>query len=377
MRGRIARYPMGVQGRVRLGVAWALLGLAMPGCSTRSGVVDELPLEIMLGWRHAPERRTEMTLEWSDPDRLPAGASEDLRELREAFLACGSGAAAVIASPDGRSVARAALHGRSDPVPASGVLLWPDWRDAQSTVRFDDASQATFLSDRVLLLSQHPEGGPYRSWVIDVRDPTIRYAFHGYRLESLSVASSGAWAAITTEGDLHVGRLEPQDATGSVKGERIALGAGATTLLWRRGDRFLLVERGDRRIELLARDPWRVVASIAGTLGPVPGSATPIGEDGCFVSLPDGAATLTISASGEWSTTRWPFQRDGGSEVALSPTGRYLVSQRPRFPSTVERDCRPTPLAAAGASAPAWSPRLASPEPQFAAWLRWDPSTPR
>lgn len=334
--------------------------------------------EIMVGWKTTASAPDAVALAWSETPALPAAAITDLVELRSAIESLDHPETALLVSNDGRRAAAARVKRGADTAQPSGVTVWAEWRNAERTITFDDVSQVAFVSNHHLLISHHPDGGPYVSWVVDVRHPETRFHFPHHRLNTLSVTDAGRWAALTRDGRLVTGRLEPAGAGDgtTMTGTAIPLEGTVRSMLWRHDGRFLLVEQDGPEIHSLKADDWSRVSTIAGGLGPVPGHAMSIGIDACAGDQPGvGACVFTTSSNGELTVTRWPHQTEGESFVNLSPLRKFVVTQRRDAIGFVERRCRRAPGTPDTDTVPTWPALPRGIRIQHAGWLLWNPPT--
>jgi hypothetical protein len=331
--------------------------------------------EIRLAWQTLSSVPQERTLVWSETPALPTAAIDDLTDFRTTFLGLGYADAVLLVNENGRSAAATTPFGvKPDPVPASGVTVWPDWQIADARIRFDDVSKVQFLSGNHILISQHPEGGPYVSYVVDIRRPTTRFQMPGYKLGSLRVTDSGTWAARAIDGSLSWGRFDPAGTAGAVTGAAVPVTDAVRNLIWRLDGRFLLVERDGPIIDVLRSSDWSVVSSIAGGLGPVSSSAGPVGRDSCLGYQPGiGACVFTVSSAGTISSAQWATQAAGEADVFISPLRKFIITQKADDTMFVRRYCRKTPHASATDVAPSLPSDPDLTMMQDIGWLLWTP----
>jgi len=343
-------------------------------CSAAAGQV-----EIRLAWRVAgataevpvppvPE------LGWSTTPSLPAAAVEDLTDIKAAVAAIPIADKAALVSDNGRAIA--VFRGRSGPDPqvAPGVTVWMDWRDVDSTILFDDMATARFVSNNHVLLSHHPDGGPYVTFVVDLRRPTTRFQFSGYSLDTLRVTDSGKWAAITLNGVMCSGQLDPSSPTQSVAGTAIPSASGAKNSIWLKDGRFLLVEKDGPTLHVLNSRTWETLSSLPGALGPSRSEVNAAGRDACIGYQPGvGAAVFEVSATGQLSVTRWPYQNDGESTVRVSPNRKFAITQKQSPEGFVPRYCRRTGDATVTDQPPAYPAVPPRTTMQDIGWLYWQP----
>ncbi len=330
--------------------------------------------EIMVGWQTPAWTPNQFTFVWSEAPALPAAAIEDLTGLRAAIVALGHASPAVLVSENGRSVASTRAKSGVDPAAPAGVTVWPDWRVADAAISFADVSQVQFLSNNHVLLSQHPDGGPYLSFVVDVRRPTTRFQFTGYQLDTLRITDAGKWAALVTDGSLSSGQLNPADTQGTVTGTAVPVSGTIRNLLWRKDGRFLLVERDGPAIDSLLSTNWGVVGSIAGGLGPDKGNVSPAGRDSCFGYQPAvEECVFSVSSTGVISAAQWPHQVAGETGVFVSPLRKFVTTQRQDANGFVQSYCRKTPDAAAADVIPSWPAVPQGTKIQGFGWLLWEP----
>lgn len=330
--------------------------------------------ELMVGWQTSASTPDAASLVWSETPAPPPAAIEDLTELRAAIAALGHPRTSVVVSENGRSVAATRAKSGADPAVPAGVTIWPDWRVADAAIRFADASQVQFLSNNHVLISHHPEGGPYVSFVIDIRRPTTRYQFTGYQLDTLRITDAGRWAALASDGSLVSGQLNPAEAQGTVTGSAVPASGTIRNLLWRGDGRFLLVERDGPVIDSLRSTDWSVAGSIPGGLGPNKGNVSPVGRDSCFGYQPGlEECVFTVSNTGGISAAQWPHQVEGETGLFVSPLGKFVTTQRKDANGFVRGFCRKTPDAAAADVIPSWPPVPPGTKIQGIGWLLWEP----
>lgn len=351
------------------------IGLSSAVLAVCAGRVASAQQEIRLAWQTLSTAPNERTLVWSDTPALPPAAIDDLTELRATLLTLGYADAVLLLNENGRSAAATAPFGvKPDPVPASGVTIWPDWQIADAMIHFDDVSKVQFLSSNHVLISQHPDGGPYVSFVVDIRRPTTRFQLSGYRLGSLRVTDSGMWAALALDGGLSWGQFNPAGAGEAVTGTAIPVSGPVRNLIWRLDGRYLLVERDGTVIDVLRASDWSVVSGIAGGLGPASYSVEPAGRDSCLGYQPGvGACVFSVSSEGIVSATRWPSQIAREGSVALSPLRKFLITQSTDDSMFVRRYCRATPHASVSDVVPALPSHPSLIMMQDIGWLLWTP----
>lgn len=354
------------------GLAIGLISAALALCAEQTASAQQ---EIRLAWQTLSSAPSERTLVWSETPALPTAAIDDLTDFRTTLLGLGYADAVLLVNENGRSAAATTPFGvKPDPVPASGVTVWPDWQIADAMVRFDDVSKVQFLSGNHVLISQHPDGGPYVSYVVDIRRPTTRFQLSGYKLGSLRVTDSGKWAALAIDGSLSWGQFDPTGAAGTVTGTAIPVTGTVRNLIWRLDGRYLLVERDGPVIDVLRSSDWSVVSSIAGGLGPVSYSVGPVGRDSCLGYQPAiGASVFTVSSAGTISSAQWTMQAAEEADVFISPLRKFIITQKTDDNMFVQRYCRKTPHAAATDVAPSLpsDPNLTM--MQDIGWLLWTP----
>ncbi len=330
--------------------------------------------EVMVGWLNSASLPNAATLVWSDTPALKPAAIEDLTDLLAAIVALGHPRTAVLVSESGRSVASTRTKSGDDPAQPAGVTVWPDWKDTEAFINFADVSQIQFLSNNHVLLSQHPAGGPYLSFVTDLRRPTTRFQFTGYQLDTLRITDAGKWAALATDGSLNSGQLNPAGAEGTVTATAVPFSGRIRNLLWRKDGRFLLVERDGPAIDSLLSKDWSVVGSIAGGLGPDKGNVSPAGRDSCFgYQSAAEECVFTVSSVGGISSEQWPHQMAGETGVFVSPLRRFVTTQRQDANGFVLSFCRKTPDAFAVDMVPAWPAVPPGTKIQGFGWLLWEP----
>lgn len=370
------------------GLAIGLLAAVLASTTARYACAQQ---EIRLAWQTLSSAPSERTLVWSETPALPAAAVDDLTDLRSTFLTLGYADAVLLVNENGRSAAATAPFGvKPDPTPASGVTIWPDWQIADATITFDDVSKVKFLSGNHILISQHPDGGPYVSYIVDIRRPTTRFQFSGYRLGTLRVTDAGKWAALAFDGTLCWGQFDPgagaaeqlplppdhsvMTAGEPVTGTAIPVGGTVRNLIWLLDGLYLLVEREGPVIDMLRPSDWSVASSIAGGLGPVSYVVEPAGRDSCLgYQMGVGASVFTISKAGAISVTRWPSQVAGEGSVSVSPLRKFLITQKTDNNMFPRRYCRKTPYAAEADVPPSLpsDPNLIM--MQDIGWLLWMP----
>jgi len=329
--------------------------------------------EIMFGWEVAASAPGVGTLVWSDPSTLPPAAIADLEDLRAAIFGPGVTNRQVKVNNNGRVVALVSSNEGDSPVAPSGVTVWPDWQIADQTIHFDYASKVQFLSNYHVKLSQHPKGGHWISFIVDIRRPTTRFQFSGYQLDTLRVTDAGKWAALTTDGSLNAGKLNTEGVNGTVNGTPIPFSGTVSNLIWRNDGRFLLVEKVVGGVDSLRASDWSVVSNISAELGPYKGISSPIGRDACFASQPgSGECVLSISSEGVLSATRWPTQVADEASVYVSPLRKFLITQRDDYPYVV-RAYRKTPEALDSDIIPSWPSVPSGTQIHGFGWLLWLP----
>ncbi len=344
--------------------------------------------DVMVGWQSAASLPNAATLVWSETPALTPAAIEDLTELRSAIVALGHPRTAVLVSENGRSVASTRAKNGDDPAQPAGVTIWADWKNPDAFINFADASQVQFLSNNHVLLSQHPAGGPYLSYVADLRRPTTRFQFTGYQLDTLRVTDAGKWAALATDGSLNSGELDPAAADGTatvtatvtvtvtatVTATAVPFSNTIRNLLWRKDGRVLLVERDGPAIDALLAKDRSVVASIAGGLGPDKTNVSPAGRDSCLgYQIARHECVFTISSIGGIVAEQWPHQVAGETGVFVSPLRRFVTTQRQDANGYVRSFCRKTPDSTADDVVPAWPAVPAGTKIQGFGWLLWEP----
>lgn len=330
--------------------------------------------EVMVGWQTAASVPGVFTLVWSDIPMLKPAAIEDLQEIRDAIAKLGIDLPAVIVSDNGRSVACTCAKRGDDPTPPAGVTVWPDWKDADSSIGFADVSQVRFISNNHVLLSQHPTGGPYSSYIVDLRQPTTRFRFTGYQLETVRVTDAGKWAALAGDGTLNVGQLDPSGKEGTITANAVPIAGEIRNLIWRKDGRFLLLERTGPLIEVRHAKDWSLVSSIPGGLGPDERSVSPAGRDSCLGYQPGASeCVFTVSTSGEITAQQWPHQIAAETGVFVSPLRKFVTTQRRDMNGLVTRECRKTAEATSIDVTPTWSAVPQGTKIQELGWLLWEP----
>lgn len=338
------------------------------------------PVDIRLAWRVAgatPEQPAAPApeLAWSTLPPLPAEAVEDLTKLKAAVAAVPIADKAALVSDNGRVIAVFRGARGPDPRTAPGVTIWTDWRKLNSEHVFSDMTTVRFLSNNHVLLSHHPDGGPYVSHVVDLRQPSTRFQFSGYLLDTLRVTDSGKWMAISQNGAACTGELDPNAPTQSVEGTVRPAAAGAKNALWLRDGRYLLVEKDGPRVEVIDSANWTPVSSIPGSLGRSWSEPNLAGQDACIGYKPGlGACVFEVSESGQLSAAQWPYQTEGESTVRISPSGKFAITQKQGPDGFVVRSCRRTGDASEGDVPPSYPTAPARTTFQDIGWLVWQPS---
>ncbi len=333
--------------------------------------------EIMVGWMTAASSTATPTppqpsLIWSTTPALSAAALEDLTDLRDAVAASPLTCKALIVSDNGRSAALQQCDHGDDRALPTGVTVWTDWRVVESVIQFPDLSGFDFLSNNHALLWQRPSGGPYLSFVVDLRRPDARFQFIGYQLASLRVTDSGKWAALTTDGTLTTGQLGAAD--GSMTGKAVPITGPIRNLIWRKDGRILVIEREDSTLTSYLASNWSMISSCPGSMGPNPGVTTPAGRDS-FLGGQHGVeeCTFTIDPSGQITSAQWPHQVSGEVGSFVSPTRRFIRTQSRTWAGFMEYFCRKTPDATAGDVIPQFETPPPGSRIQCSGWLAWEP----
>jgi len=343
-------------------------------CAGTASLPANAQHEIMMGWQNASATPSQSTLVWSDAPSLPAAAVTDLTDLRAAVVALGHSTPALLTSSDGRSVAAAEAKQGADSAAPSGVRIWPDWRVANRFITFSDMSQVKYLSNNHVLLSQHPEYGPYVSFVVDIRHANTRFQFAGYQLDTLRVTDSGAWAALALDGGLVSGQLDPSGPSGSITGASVPTSSAVRNLIWRQDGQYLLVELDGPVLHALAAGNWTSVSSISGGLGPDKRNVNPAGRDSCFGYQPaTGGCVFTVSNSGAITATQWPHHANEEVGLFVSPFRKFVITQSRDASGFVLRHCRKTPDALASDTIPAFPAVPQGTKIQGFGWLQWSP----
>jgi hypothetical protein len=333
--------------------------------------------DILIGWLTAAPTTANPnpsppTLTWSTSPSLPLAAIEDLTELRDAIAASALTRKAVKTSDDGRTVALAQAKSGPDLASPTGVTVWVDWRVADSTLSFADASQLEFLSNNHAVLAHRPAGGPYTSYVIDLRRPTIKHQFTGYQLATLRVTDTGKWAALTADGILATGQLGEGDE--AIAGTPAPLAGPIRNLMWRKDGRFLIIEREDDTLTSYLPSDWSAVAVTRGSMGPSKGVVSPAGRDS-FIGSQTGQAecTFTVNATGQITSSQWMHQAGGEVGVFVSPTRRFITTQARKPGDFIAYFCRRTPDAVAADMVPEFTSPPRGSRIQACGWLHWQP----
>jgi hypothetical protein len=336
--------------------------------------------EIRLGWRvtsaspHAPMPPAP-TLGWSTNPPLPKGAAEDLNDIKNAFDLLAIPHKAVVVSDNGSSLVIFSRPRRgADPQQPAGVTAWTDWRDVDAKITIPDMATARFLSNNHLLLSHHPDGGPYVSCVVDLRHPTTRFQFSGYWLNSFRMTDSGKWAGITQDGVLCTGLLDPDAPSQAVTGTPVPSAGEVKNSIWLHDGSYLLVEKAGPTLQALNSVTGHVVSSRPGGLGPSMNDASPAGRDACVGYQPAaGECVFQVSLAGELTVTQWPYQLNGESTVCVSPNRKFAITQKQTPVGFVPRYCRRTPNALPSDTPPEWPVLPPGTQMQDIGWLAWQP----
>ena len=280
-------------------------------------------------------------------------------------------------SPNGRAVAVGRYtHQRDGGSEPHGVYVWPDWRDAQNVIIFEDFEQVEFRSNHHVYLLYWPRGQSPRTKFVDLRHPEVRFQFSDYWRRLVSIADDGRWAGVTIGGTLRVGRLDPDDPEISRQTTVIDLPEGAEVerLMHRRGGDILVVQFKGGTIRSY---PAAGGAPLDTTQGGFGSQNLMVGDHRFYGwnDATEGAILFSVEADGTFTWEQWPFMagvRDWGA-VWGSPSGRYVVMKRRVWPGNVEYKIRKTPLADDGAPVP----RITHPEIRddqlgwLMGWLTW------
>lgn len=334
--------------------------------------------EIMVGWFSTASTIANPiplppSLVWSTTPILPAAAIEDLTELRDAVASSTLTRKALMTTDNGRTIALVQAGARHDAATPTGVTVWLDWRVVDSTISFPDVSKIDFLSNNYAMLKQRPKGGPYVSFLVDLRRPKIRYQFIGYQLHTLRITDSGKWAALATDGSLVSGQLDASE--GNIVGTSVPITGPILNLMWRKDGRFLLVEREGPTLTSYLSSNWSAIATVPGSMGPSAGEVSPVGRD-AFLGWQPGQkseCTFTVSSTGQITSIQWPCQIADEVGVYVSPTRKFITTQAQKFGGFMAYFCRKTPDATASDVIPEWTAPPQGSSIGCFGWLHWEP----
>ncbi len=334
--------------------------------------------DIMVGWFSTASTTANPvplppSFVWSTTPTLPAAAIEDLTELRDAIASSTLTRKGFLTTDNGRTIALAQATTGWDAVNPTGVTVWPDWRVVDSTISFPDVSRIDFLSNNHAMLAQLPKDGPYASFLVDLRQPKIRYQFIGYQLDTLRITDTGKWAALATDGSLVSGQLDASG--GNIVGTSVPISGPILNLMWRKDGRFLLVERDGPTLTSYLSSNWSAIATVPGSMGQSRGVVTPVGRD-AFRGWQPGqksGCTFTVSSTGQITSTQWPYQIAGEVGVSVSPTRKFITTQERKFDGFTAYFYRKSPDATASDVIPEWTAPPQGSRIQRSGWLHWEP----
>lgn len=353
----------------------ALLAL-VPTCALMQPAFAQS--DIMVGWFSTASTIANPIplppyLVWSTTPTLPAAAVEDLTELRDAVASSTLTRKALMTTRNGRTIALAQANSGWDAVNPTGITVWLDWRVVDSTISFPDVSRIKFLSNNHAKLAQYPSGGPYVSFIVDLRRPKVRYQFVGYQLDTLRITDSGKWASLATDGSLVSGQLD--ESGGNIVEASVPITGPILNLMWRKDGRFLLVERDGPTLTSYLSSNWSAIATVPGSMGQSKGVVSPVGRDAFRGWQPGQQAgcVFTVSSTGQITSTQWPYQIAGEVGVYVSPTRKFITTKERKLDGFTAYSCRKTPDATASDVIPEFTaPPQGSSIHRFG-WLYWEP----
>lgn len=308
---------------------------------------------------------------------MPPAAQQDLIELNLALPApIRSGELSFYGgnqSQDGMGFAVSLWNHAASQSKPPGVWIWPDWRDAANVVHFTEFNNFEWLSNHHVRLNNRNSDSAPNHRVIHLDAPTEHFKFTGFQLDFLRAADNGRWACLTNRGTLVVGQLDHGDPQWMTNVIQIPLSDPVSGLLFVQGGNVLMVETKvgeNRRLSSYALSP--TAAQLVQTVdGSYSSEHDLVSTDGFFgTNHPQGSDDLklfTVTAGGVISVTPVSFDASEVS-VTVSPSGKYVLTQKRAWDGGIDYFMRKTPKAAADDPLP-----VEPPQTRGALWLSWAP----
>lgn len=318
-----------------------------------------------------------------EEDRLPAHIREDLVALNAALrgLPFSIEQMAINTSPNGKVVLarKANCWGEPEPQPPLGVWIWPDWRDAGTSIHIPQFSRARFVSSHHVMLWQHKRSDRGRlqfdARLLDIRSPDRRFNWF-MRLERgsqarLRVAENGRWAGATRDGKLYVGLLDADDEDSLLHGTEVETEEPVENVLLLHNGSLLVVELESGLLVTRTADGSRRLDSIGG-YDSTDTRGCSLGSDSFIAWSKREGRSFFFTASPDGKLHVHPQTLAHLRPYSYAPSGKYVIAYKHLLsPGAIKSLVRRTPKADASEPIPPLPKPSSRVRGFLTGWLSW------